>query len=98
VPIFPGEDEVEQVSCFMEMLGIPPTKMLVEAPRAQLFYDRNYTPRVIKNSKGKVRNPGSKHLSFALNCRNENFIDFLLGCFQWNPEERMTPEDALQHE
>jgi len=33
-----------------------------------------------------------------LNCRNENFIDFLLGCFQWKPEERMTPEDALQHE
>jgi dual specificity tyrosine-phosphorylation-regulated kinase 2/3/4 len=37
VPIFPGEDEVEQVACFMEVLGIPPATMLGEAPRAQLF-------------------------------------------------------------
>jgi len=98
VPIFPGEDEVEQVACFMEVLGVPQANVLGEAPRAQLFFDRNFTPRVTKNSRGKVRNPGSKHLSYAINCKNENFIDFLLGCLQWNPEERMTPEDALQHE
>lgn len=33
-----------------------------------------------------------------LRCNDENFIDFLLGCFQWNPEDRMTPDEALKHE
>jgi len=37
VPIFPGEDEVEQIACFMEVLGIPPSNLLADAPRANLF-------------------------------------------------------------
>jgi len=37
VPIFPGEDEVEQIACFMEVLGIPPSNVLANAPRANLF-------------------------------------------------------------
>jgi len=32
-----------------------------------------------------------------LESTNENLIDFVGKCLRWRAEERMTPEEALQH-
>lgn len=32
-----------------------------------------------------------------IKCGSRPFIDFLRRCFEWVPEQRMTPEEALQH-
>lgn len=37
-PIFPGENEVEQLACIMEVLGLPPTSVLDQATRKRLFF------------------------------------------------------------
>lgn len=86
------------MACMMEILGLPPKALIDASPRGHLFFDESFVPRSTKNSRGKIRKPGSKHLAYVLRCKDENFIDFLLGCFQWNPEERMTPEEALRHD
>lgn len=37
-PIFPGENEVEQLACIMEILGLPPDRILDKAKRRKVFF------------------------------------------------------------
>ncbi|XP_071803945.1 dual specificity tyrosine-phosphorylation-regulated kinase 4-like isoform X1 [Asterias amurensis] len=97
-PLFPGENEVEQLACIMEVLGMPPPKIIEEAQRRRLFFDSKGNPRCITNSKGKKRRPNSKDLSYAIKTSNTSFLDFIQKCLAWDPSERLTPEEALQHE
>ncbi|XP_044734237.1 dual specificity tyrosine-phosphorylation-regulated kinase 4 isoform X2 [Chrysoperla carnea] len=98
-PLFPGENEVEQLACIMEVLGQPPEDVLKRAKRRRIFFNTNGEPRSIRNSKGKRRVPGSKNLTMALRkCTDSLFIDFISKCLEWNPKKRMTPEEAVRHE
>jgi len=97
-PLFPGENEVEQLACIMELEGVPPMKILDGAPRIKMFFDPNGNPRLVPNSRGKTRRPGSKDLQAVLRTSEGKFVDFLQGCLQWDARERFTPEDALQQE
>ena len=37
-PLFPGEDEVEQLACIMEVMGLPPSRVLEASSRRRLFF------------------------------------------------------------
>lgn len=39
-PLFPGENEVEQLACIMEILGLPPNIVLEQATRRRLFFGK----------------------------------------------------------
>ncbi|TAQ87838.1 hypothetical protein B7494_g3852 [Chlorociboria aeruginascens] len=98
VPIFPGENEQEQLACIMEVFG-PPEKHLIEkSTRRKLFFDSNGKPRLTISSKGRRRRPSSKTLQQALKCEDESFLDFLTRCLRWDPDRRMKPEEAIRHE
>jgi dual specificity tyrosine-phosphorylation-regulated kinase 2/3/4 len=36
-PLLPGEDEADQLACTIEVLGMPPAKLLAESKRAKNF-------------------------------------------------------------
>ncbi|KAH8724049.1 hypothetical protein GQ44DRAFT_709077 [Phaeosphaeriaceae sp. PMI808] len=96
-PIFPGENEQEQLACIMEIFG-PPEKHLIEkSSRKKLFFDSLGKPRVTVSTKGRRRRPSSKTLQQALKCDDEAFLDFISRCLRWDPERRMKPEEAMQH-
>lgn len=97
-PIFPGENEQEQLACIMEVFG-PPEKHLIEkSTRKKLFFDSLGKPRLTVSSKGKRRRPSSKTLQQALKCEDEPFLDFITRCLRWDPDRRLKPEEAMQHE
>lgn len=97
-PLFPGENEQEQLACIMEVFG-PPEKHLVESStRKKLFFDSLGKPRVTVSPKGKRRRPSSKTLQQVLRCDDEAFLDFLQRCLRWDPERRMKPDEAMTHE
>ncbi|KAH7905441.1 hypothetical protein BJ138DRAFT_773101 [Hygrophoropsis aurantiaca] len=96
-PIFPGENEQEQLSCIMEVLGPPDKDFINRSSRKRLFFDNNSAPRPVVNSKGRRRRPGTKTLAQVLRCQDEDFIDFISRCLVWDPERRMKPQAALQH-
>ncbi|KAJ9638984.1 serine/threonine protein kinase, CMGC, dual-specificity [Coniosporium tulheliwenetii] len=97
-PIFPGENEQEQLACIMEIFG-PPEKHLIEkSSRKKLFFDSMGKPRITVSSKGRRRRPSSKTLAQALKCEDEAFVDFVARCLRWDPERRMTPDEAVLHE
>lgn len=97
IPLFPGEDEHEQMACIMEVLGPPPRSLIESASRRRVFFDSNNTPRIQPNSRGKKRRPGAKDLPSAVRCNDPDFLSFLQSCLRWDQRERPTAEQALAH-
>lgn len=97
-PIFPGENEQEQLACIMEVFG-PPEKHLIEkSSRKKLFFDSMGKPRLTVSSKGRRRRPSSKELRQVLKCDDEAFLDFITKCLRWDPARRLNPHQAMTHE
>ncbi|XP_032898844.1 dual specificity tyrosine-phosphorylation-regulated kinase 3 isoform X1 [Amblyraja radiata] len=81
-PLFPGEDEGDQLACILELLGLPSQKMMDQYKRAKNFFNSKNQPRyctittladntVILNGgrsrRGKMRGPpGSKGWAVAM--------------------------------
>ncbi|KAI8992500.1 hypothetical protein BDB01DRAFT_847869 [Pilobolus umbonatus] len=97
-PMFPGENEQEQLACIMEVLGVPDPALIQSSERKHLFFDRRGEPRGVCNSRGRQRRAGTKTLAQALKCNDPLFLDFISQCLVWDPTKRMTPESAFQHE
>nr|XP_020857099.1 dual specificity tyrosine-phosphorylation-regulated kinase 4 isoform X2 [Phascolarctos cinereus] len=96
-PLFAGENEVEQLACIMEVLGLPPLYLIQTASRRQTFFDSKGFPKNITNNRGKKRYPDSKDLTMVLKTYDTSFLDFLKKCLIWDPALRMTPDQALKH-
>ncbi|KAG8853390.1 hypothetical protein FRB96_008180 [Tulasnella sp. 330] len=96
-PIFPGENEQEQLSCIMEVLGVPDKELVNKSSRKKLFFDSTGAPRPVVNSKGRRRRAGSKTLAQVLRCDDELFIDFIAKCLTWDPDRRLKPQPATRH-
>lgn len=81
-PLFPGEDEGDQLACIIELQGMPPQKLLDASKRARNFISSKGYPRYCtvstlpdgstvlqggRSRRGKTRGPpGSKDLVTAL--------------------------------
>ena len=96
-PIFPGENEREQLNYIMEYFDVPPKEMIESSPKMEMFFDKTGAPLRMPNSNGKVRMPLTKTLKRFLGTNNEVLIDFICGCLKWLPLERFTPQQALNH-
>lgn len=104
-PIFPGESEVEQMCCLMEYLGVPPRSLVDRGSRKKNFFELNGMPKLPANSRGKVRKPATKDLSSFLRVSAANindpesglFVDFVAQCLAWDPTQRWSPMQAIQH-
>ncbi|OWZ20176.1 CMGC/DYRK/DYRK2 protein kinase [Phytophthora megakarya] len=105
-PIFAGENEREQFACIMEVLGMPPVEMIRKSKRRLNFFEEvanpadtqcvDYTPKPFVNSRGRRRVFGSRSLASAAKTDDPEFLAFLTKCFVWDPNQRITPEQALQ--
>ncbi|TIC29390.1 kinase-like protein [Wallemia mellicola] len=96
-PIFPGENEQEQLACLMEILGIPEKYIIDKSSRRKIFFDSTGAPRPVINSKGRRRRPNSKSIASVLKTDDEQFVDFITRCLTWDPEKRLKPSGALRH-
>lgn len=96
-PLFAGEDEQEQLQCIMEVKGVPPKSLLVAASRTRMFFDEEYNPKIIANSRGKTRMPDTKDLYKIISWDDPDFVDFIDKCTEWKTSDRLTPSDALMH-
>ena len=100
-PLFPGENEQEQLLCMMEMLGVPPSNILeISSKRSEYFLSGEAI--VVPNSHGRIRNPATRNINDKLKCSDNEALDLInskkyLECLQWDPALRITPDEALKH-
>ena len=87
-PLFPGEDEGDQLACIVELCGMPPARFLATCKRARNFISSKGIPRYCtvtelpdggeqisggQSRRGKYRGPpASRDLSNALKVGNED--------------------------
>ena len=95
-PLFPGKDEEDQMGKILEVLGVPPRGFVMNAARKLNFFDKFGMPLPSFDSKGHMRILGSNSLKKMIT-ESEEFLDFVEKCLKWDPEERLTPEQALKH-
>lgn len=110
-PLLDGENEGDQLACMMELLNIPSSSFLSKCKTSKVrqFFDNAgnpiYCARYIqgqyraesgRSPRGKVRGyPGSRKLLPC--CKDAEFVDFVRRCLTWDPNDRMTPSEALKH-
>jgi serine/threonine protein kinase len=82
----------------MEYKGVPPINVMEESTRSEFFFDENLDPLPVKNSRGGIRKPSTKSLTKLLETKDKNFIRFIDNCLHWDPNLRLTPEEALCHD
>lgn len=97
-PLFPGENEMDQLAFIMQVKGVPDEYLLDLSSRKKLFFDGENQPIIVANSKGKKRQPLTKTLRQVLRCQDAKFLDFVEACLNWDPVDRLTPLEALRHE
>ena len=78
-PLFPGESEAEQLQLMMEVLGVPPVEVLNKSTKRKIFFDSSNNPRMLPNSKGKIRYPGTKPLAQVLPNAEKCFYELIAG-------------------
>jgi dual specificity tyrosine-phosphorylation-regulated kinase 2/3/4 len=80
IPIFPGENEFDQLNYIMEYLGVPPENIILSAKKKDLFFDEELNPIKKENSKGKIRLPNTKKFEDFLDGAEEDLIDLIKVC------------------
>ncbi|CAG0925083.1 unnamed protein product [Notodromas monacha] len=54
MPLFPGENESEQLACIMEIIGLPPPHMIASASRRRVFFGGGGGGGGIPPSSGRI--------------------------------------------
>ncbi|KAH0793321.1 CMGC family protein kinase [Histomonas meleagridis] len=93
-PMFQGENEVHQLQLHMTVLGMPPLHMITKSPRKQMFFDENNKPLRGTGHSFKV---GGSTISKSTTITDKKLLDLLKGCLEWDPNKRLTAEQALHH-
>lgn len=75
-PLFPGEDEHEQLAYILQYLNFPPQSLLSKATRLDEFF--NEKNELIFN-KGKNREPGSKRITDKIKSTDPKFVELVEG-------------------
>ena len=65
------------MALMMEVKGVPPRSVLARATRRKVFFDDDYRPIIVPNSKGKMRVPSAKNLADMINTQDSDFVDFI---------------------
>lgn len=94
-PLFTGQSEIDQIGRIMHILGMPPSQVLNKSRRKNEFFMDNGEAILEPDSRGQINQPGGTNLSELVD--DIELCKFLKGCLEWDPELRLSAEEALKH-
>lgn len=95
-PLFPGENEREQIILICDAISMPDQQMIDVSERGNLFFDSAGRIRSNAHSRRR-RSPGSRSIAAIIDSRNAEFVDLITKTLAWRAEARIKPIEALQH-
>jgi len=102
-PLFDCNGEHDLILKHMELLGLPPQKILGSGRNTWKYFDDELMPRPLSQSWCKTNGlppkpPGSLSLRHLLGpAGNGDVVSFVTACLTWDPRDRLSPYQALQH-
>jgi dual specificity tyrosine-phosphorylation-regulated kinase 2/3/4 len=95
-PLFPGDDEAEQMQMLMEVLGAPPRHIIDRCKRKKHFFLADGTP--LPPARGhRRREIGGMTLRLITKLTDNLLLDLLAKCLEWDQNKRITAAEALNH-
>lgn len=95
-PLFPGNNEQEQLEFIMELCGMFPESMIDKSRKKDHYFDTDYSPFLIEDpNHGILRIPDSRSIQEAVPSEDILFLDFLKQCVTLDPEERPGAAEAM---
>jgi dual specificity tyrosine-phosphorylation-regulated kinase 2/3/4 len=94
-PLFPGDNEIEQMQMFMEVLGAPPRHIIDLSKRKKHFFLADGTPLPARGR--RRRQVGGMTLRSMTKLTDNLLLDLLGKCLDWDQNQRITAADALTH-
>jgi dual specificity tyrosine-phosphorylation-regulated kinase 2/3/4 len=94
-PLFPGDNEREQLDMLMEVLGAPPKEIIAQSARRKEYFTTEGSFIPPKGKRG--RKIGGSSLESVVGTGDPMLMDLLRKCFAWDPKARITAADALNH-
>jgi hypothetical protein len=85
-PLFPGDNEKDQLAKIIQVIGPPPVRMAEKSNRKSGFFNETV---VQKWTLKDIIRPNEKDEVL--------FEDFISSALTWDPSERFSAEDALKH-
>jgi dual specificity tyrosine-phosphorylation-regulated kinase 2/3/4 len=96
-PLFEAEDETELMQMFLKVIGIPPKWMIERGKRAEYYFKSNGVPITITNSNSRTHRPCTSSVANETGIDDPVLIDLISRCLAWDPADRLTPEEVIQH-
>jgi dual specificity tyrosine-phosphorylation-regulated kinase 2/3/4 len=97
VPLFPGENEHQMLLRIAEVFGNPPVHMQTACKNRQFYFKDDFTMLLAPDKKNRTRKPKTLPLASALRCSDQHFLQLIALLLKWDPEKRISAEEALQH-
>jgi dual specificity tyrosine-phosphorylation-regulated kinase 2/3/4 len=82
-PLFPGDDEAQQIALITEVIGLPPASVISAGNRSCEFFEE------INELRQPGKPPGSVSLGSLLGQGGPALVDFMRRCLTWDQEERI---------
>lgn len=76
-PLFPGENETDQLLWIISALGEPPDSLLAHSSKRSVFYSPDSTLKIVPDSHGTRRMPASTSLSKLIPSSDGPMMDFI---------------------
>jgi len=77
-PLFPGNNEQEQLELIMEVCGVPSSGFVERCRKKDHYFDSDFSPFLIEDDEqGILRIPDSRKLESVIMTDDLSFIDFL---------------------
>jgi dual specificity tyrosine-phosphorylation-regulated kinase 2/3/4 len=94
-PMFPGDNEREQLAMLMHVLGPIPETLIPKCSRKKVFF--TIDGKFIRGKGQRYQKPGTLSLEAATQITDPFLLDLLKMCFEWKQEDRISAEEALKH-
>jgi serine/threonine protein kinase len=95
-PLFDSGNETGLITTIAEMRGPFPIKMLRHATKLSAFLDEEGLPVFLRRPSDPAEQ--SKTLEEVLDCPDAKFVDLISRCLEVDPDQRLSPLDALKHD
>lgn len=92
-PLFPASNEQYLIFHICKYLGVPPLPFLRKTKR----YSRYFGPDGFLMNSEKRLIPGSSSINRIVSVYCPKLADLIDKCLKWDPEDRITAEEALRH-